>query len=525
MVDKDNDEEYLHALRLKKIRRAVAILIIIIVCTLSLSYYYMFNRKTSFSIWWTLAITIFLMVLGIIISGIIIKPDSNLLKEHAGSLNYYNPLTRLPSRIVFNDRLGQAIAGARHKKHLVGVMVLDIDKFRTVNDSLGRNGGDRLVREISERLMLCAGDENTVGHLRDDEFAFVFPKVMKIHDLASIANEIMQCIAKPFTIGNQDIYITGSIGISIYPIDGNDVQSLVKNAYEAVAKAKAKGRNSYQFYTSELASMVVEYTAMKNGIIKALQRDEFVLHYQPQVDLESGKIIGAEALIRWKHPSLGLIIPGKFLSTAEETGLMFEIGEWVIRNVCQQLQKWEKEDMPFLKLSINISKSQFQDDKFIRSLKRIFNETEISPKCLELDITEDVFIDFEAAVDRINELKAMGVSVALDDFGTGSLSLKNLLTLPIDIVKIDKSFIKAIDGSDDKNAMAVSIISIGHSLKAKVLAIGVENQDQLVLLKNNECDDIQGYYFSEPVSVESFERLIKDGWCLKDNMICSSQQN
>jgi diguanylate cyclase (GGDEF)-like protein len=522
MIDKDNDEANLHALRLKKIRRKIEILILLLVCFSCLFYYYAFRIKNSVSIWWIIAITIFLTALGIVISRIIIKYDSRLIRNFEGSLNYYNPLTKLPSRIVFNDRLGQAINGARHTKNFVGIMVLDIDMFRTVNDSLGRSSGDELVKELSERLLLCAGDENTVGHLRDDEFAFVFPKVTKIHDLASISNEIMQYIAKPFTIENQDIYITGSIGISIYPIDGNDVQSLVTNAYEAVSKAKSQGRNSYQFYTTELASMVVEYTAMKNGIIKALQRGEFVIHYLPKVDLADGKIKGAEALIRWKHPSLGLIIPGKFLSTAEETGLMFEIGEWVIREVCNQLLKWKNEVMPPLKLSINISKSQFDDDKFIRSLKRILNETDIPPQCIELDLTEDVFINYEAAVNRIEELKNIGVGIALDDFGTGSLSLKNLLTLPIDTVKIDKTFIKAISKSDDKNAMAVSIISISRSLKADVIAIGVEDENQLVLLKNNGCDYIQGYYFSEPIPEESFTELVKNGWCLKDNIVCSS---
>lgn len=497
--------------------RWIAVFLVIFISTSAISFYAIFKGSTIKAILWA-GIVSFISIAFFVLMAIFIKPMNSKSLKQERPLNYYNPITKLPGRALFNDRLGQAIVGAKHKKHLVGIMILNIDNFKDIIESLDKKSGELLIKEISEKLTLCAGEENTTAHLNEDEFAFIFPMIKKIHDAASTANSILQCISKPIMIEGHDIYITGSIGISLYPIDGNDAVSLVENAYAALDNAKKNSKNSYQFYTSILSNMVVEYTAMRNGLIKALQREEFIVHYQPQISLQDGRIIGAEALIRWKNPALGLIIPGKFLSTAEEAGLMVPIGEWVMKTACMQNKKWQDEGLMPICMSVNISYYQFKDEKFVESVEKVLIETGLLPKYLELDISQEVFNDFENSRIKIMELRGMGVNVCIDDFGVGKASLKNLMALPINTIKIDRSIISIIN-NEDKDTMAVSLISLGHSLKSRVVAIGVENEQQLKLLKDNNCDAIQGYYFSEPVDAERFTRYIKEEWCIKNNAI------
>lgn len=514
---KSNMKENQYTIKSSHIRW-IAVFLVIFICTSTISYYLIFKSDILKNILWAGTVSIVAaVVFGLMI--FFVKPINSKTQRQERALNYYNTITKLPGRMLFNDRLNQAIIGAKHKKHLVGVIILSIDNFKNISDSLGKTGGELLIKEVSKKLTLCAGEDNTTAHLNEDEFAFIFPRIMKIHDAASTANSILQCISKPITIDEQDIYITGSIGISLYPIDGNDSFSLLENAYTALDNAKINSKNGYQFYTTLLSTMVVEHTAMKNGLIKALQRDEFIVHYQPQISLKDGKIIGAEALIRWKHPALGLIIPGKFLSTAEEAGLMIPIGEWVMRTACIQNKKWQDEGLLPICMSVNVSYNQFKDEKFIESVEKILIETGMLPKYLELDIPQEVFDDFENSRIKIMELKGIGVNICIDDFGIGKMSLKNLMVLPINTIKLDRSFIMSIKNSEDKDTMAVSMISLGHSLKSRVVAIGVEDEEQLTLLKNNNCDAIQGYYFSEPVDVERFTRYMKEEWCIKNNAI------
>lgn len=522
MKKSESDKKSNTNLSVSRLRiRSIFLIIFEVLVTLGFSLYMIWWEKIK-NIQLLVGFSLSIIFFGIIYICLFLFPLNSLGEINHNHSTYYSSVTGLPGKMLFNDRLGQYIVQSRDSKSFTVVMILDVDKFKSINETFGRSIGDLLVKEIAERLLKYVDDKNTVGHLAEDEFAFIFPEVNNIYEAAAIATNILNIISKPFYIMEQEIYITGSIGISLHPIDGNDPQNIIKNTYEAVKSAKQQGRNNYKFYTDALSSLIVEHTAMKNGLIKALQRDEFVLHYQPQINLETGMIEGAEVLIRWMHPSLGLIIPGKFLSIAEETGMMPTIGEWVLRCACEQNKRWQEMGLSPICISVNISTSQLEETGFIEIVEKILKETEANPEYIELDLQESTIFDFENSSLLIENLKKMGFKIAIDDFGTGYSSLKYLSRLLVDRIKIDKIFIQNITDASKRDTIASSIISIGHSINGRVLAVGVENEEQLLHLKNNGCDSIQGFYFSEAVERERFEVMVRDNWHLRDNIIYHS---
>ncbi|MEO6423665.1 MAG: EAL domain-containing protein [Candidatus Nitrotoga sp.] len=421
-------------------------------------------------------------------------------------------LTNLPNRMMLHDRLTQAIAHAGREQRKVAVMFLDLDRFKVINDTLGHLVGDKLLKIVAGRISSVARTSDTVSRLGGDEFAIMLPYVGDTDDIATIALKLLAFVAGPCVIDGNEIEVTTSIGISVYPEDGRDSESLIAHADDAMYQAKGNGRNNYQFFTHEMNRRTLERMAIKNKLSHALERNELFLLYQPQVDLQSGRIIGAEALLRWDHPLLGNILPVQFIPIAEENGLIPPIGEWVLREACRQNQEWRKLGLMNITMAVNLSAVQFRQKNLGETIKAVLHESGLAPSGLELEITEGVVMqDAEAAILFLKEMKEVGLKLSVDDFGTGYSSLSYLKRFPIDKFKIDKSFVHDLTTDTDDAVIVSTIISMAHSLKLKVIAEGVETAEQLAFLKQQGCDEVQGYYFSQPVSAEKFTKLLSSG--------------
>lgn len=428
------------------------------------------------------------------------------------ALAHYDTLTLLPNRDLFRDRLSQALARAERHKSMVALMFLDLDRFKTINDTLGHDAGDILLREVSARLQRCVRVEDTVARLGGDEFTVILEQISKPDDAAIVASHIIEALAPPILLSGQEAFITPSIGVTIYPWDNSSAENLLKNADTAMYRVKKEGGNGYRFFTPEMNALVAGRLEMESGLRHALEREEFVVYYQPKVDLASGAIIGAEALLRWKHPERGIVSPGEFIPILEETGQIEQVGEWVLKNVCTQLRAWQDAAMPSLNVAVNLSGRQLQRNNLSTTIASILEETGLDPSFLELEVTESVLMhDPQYAVDMLLQIRAKGVvHIDVDDFGTGYSSLSYLKRFPIDALKLDKSFVDGLPHDEDDIAICQAVIALAHSLKLRVIAEGVESHEQLAFLHHNGCDIIQGYIVSPPLPADAFAQLVRE---------------
>jgi diguanylate cyclase (GGDEF)-like protein/PAS domain S-box-containing protein len=422
----------------------------------------------------------------------------------------HDALTGLPNRSLLLDRLAQAISYSNRLGGQVAVMLIDLDRFKNVNDSLGHNVGDKIIMEIARRLTPTLRDGDTIARFGGDEFAVLLADVSREETVAIVAQKVLAALSQPVLIDSHELYTSGSIGISIFPKDGHDSQTLLKNADTAMYRAKDAGRNNFQFYASEMNARALDRLKLEGRLRRALQQEEFLLHYQPQMDIATGRIIGMEALLRWQPPGQDMIYPSDFISIAEETGLIVPIGDWVLRTACEQYRKWETVCTVLgIKVAVNLSSRQFKQQNIVKMVSAVLEETGCRADCLELEITESVVMENpEEAAATLQQLSDMGVSLAIDDFGTGYSSLSYLKRFPIDALKIDRSFVRDITTDNDDAAIAKAVIALARSLKLKVIAEGVETVDQLDFLREQRCDHIQGYFLSQPVTAHQIHVLL-----------------
>ncbi|RKZ79149.1 MAG: hypothetical protein DRQ35_04760 [Gammaproteobacteria bacterium] len=429
---------------------------------------------------------------------------------------HYDPLTQLPNRQLLNDRLQQAIKRAIRDKSSFPIMFLDLDRFKTVNDSLGHSSGDKLLKMVSQRLIDVLREEDTVARLGGDEFIIYLATSEHQHEIYShstqIARKILATLAQPFAIEEQDIHVSGSLGIATFPNDGDDVETLLKNADSAMYHAKSEGRNNFQFYSKELNEKAMQTLVMETNLHQALENNEFQLYYQAKVETKTGRIQGAEALIRWIHPTQGMIRPDQFIPVAEDTGLITQIGEWTLHEACHQNKTWQDAGLPKIKISVNLSPRQFQHQSLIDLVGETLAKSELSPVYLDLEIVEGTAMhDIEQTIASLQQLKKLGLSISIDDYGTGYSTLSYLKQFPVDTLKIDMSFIRNLVESSGDRAIVSSTILLAHNLGLSVVAEGVEDVQQLELLQELGCDEIQGYYFSRPLPVDDFAKLLEKG--------------
>jgi len=421
----------------------------------------------------------------------------------------YDGLTGLPNRQLLHDRLHQAVSTQR-QIHSISVVFIDLDHFKDINDSLGHGSGDEVLRHVAERLRSSVRDGDTVARIGGDEFVLILNDQTKEDVIFRAMKRIISKVSEPMRIGHRELNITCSAGISVHPQDGFDVETLLKNADAAMYRAKANGRNNFQFYTSEMNELVSERLTLEHSLRRALERKEFSLHYQPRVDLRTGAIVAVEALVRWQHPEYGLILPDRFIPIAEETGLIVEIGKWVLETACAQSRAWRNAGLAPVVVSVNLSARQLWEGGLAAMVAGILAETGVRPEHLEMELTESVVMhDTETVISTLRGLKAAGVRLSVDDFGTGYSSLSYLKRLPIDALKIDGSFVRDIDAglNVDDGILAQAIISLAHGLRLKVIAEGVESEAQMAFLKLHQCDEVQGFYYSTPLPPDECARL------------------
>jgi diguanylate cyclase (GGDEF)-like protein/PAS domain S-box-containing protein len=438
--------------------------------------------------------------------------DLSRNKQWQGSLNhlaYHDALTDLPNQSLFKDRLKQAIALSHRSNQMQAVMLLNLDRFKTVNDSLGYLAGDLLLQSVAQRLTSCVRDCDTVARFGGDEFAVLLTQISRAQDAATTANAIRQALNQAFLFDDQEIFVSNSIGISLYPHDGRDTATLLKSAGAALDRAKEQGGNNYEFYTAGRTTRALRQLVLESNLRPGLERREFFVQYQPQVSSVDFHLVGMEALVRWQHPNLGLLYPTEFISLAEDSGLIIPLGDWVFRTACLQNKAWQDAALVPMRLAVNFSARQFQQPGFISSVEEILKETNLDPGWLELEITESsIMKDPDKAIEKLLELKMMGIKVAIDDFGTGYSSLNYLKRFPIDTLKIDRSFVSDLCKDPHDTAIVRAIITLGHALDLTVIAEGVETREQLESLAELECDVVQGFLFSKALSSEDFEELL-----------------
>jgi diguanylate cyclase (GGDEF)-like protein len=441
------------------------------------------------------------------------RRESEATLAHAKRVEYFayhDGLTTLPNRSLFSKLLSQATGEARRYHRQLAVLFLDLDRFKHINDTLGHEAGDQLLQEVASRLKACLRDSDTVARLGGDEFVVLLPELPEENHATAVARKILSGIARPFVLLGHEFRVTTSIGISVYPGDGLDEQTLMKHADIAMYRAKEEGKNQFQFFSENLNAQSLERLALESSLRYALEHNEFRLHYQAKRDMRSGQITGMEALLRWQHPDLGTVAPMKFIPIAEETGLIIPIGRWVLKTACLQNVAWQQQGLPRLSMAINLTARQFSDDALVPDLASILRETRMDARLLELEITESVLMhDLVRALRTLTALKDMGVRIAIDNFGSGYVSLSALKQFPLDTIKIDRSFIRDVaSGSEDK-ALAEAVIAMGRTLSLTVVAQGVETKAQVDFLREHACDELQGFYFNRPVPAEQFEKLLQ----------------
>ncbi len=417
----------------------------------------------------------------------------------------HDTLTDLPNRSLLNDRLGQAIGAAQRHRSALALLYLDLDRFKLINDSLGHLVGDRLLQSVARRLGECVRATDTVSRLGGDEFVILLSEVAHEQDAAHCADKLLKAFRKPFELDDHELHMTASIGIVIYPSDGTAVETLLKNADSAMYEAKKHGRNNYQFYRADLNSTAGEQQALENGLRHAIARQELKLHYQPIVSLSTGAIDGVEALVRWQHPTLGLLLPDQFISIAEESGLIVPIGQWVLREACRQGKAWHDDGLFKLRLAVNVSAVELRSREYVAGVAGILAQTGFDPRSLELELTETFLMqDSKSTAAVLGAIKELGVQLALDDFGTGYSSLSYMRRFPIDALKVDRSFVRDLSMDASDASVVSAVINMGTSLQMRVVAEGVEAIDQVAFLKAHGCSEGQGYYFSRPLKAREF---------------------
>jgi diguanylate cyclase (GGDEF)-like protein len=427
-------------------------------------------------------------------------------------LIHNDSLTKLPNRLALRDRFKQVQPTDSSNEQLVTVLSVGLDRFNQINDNLGHAVGDLLIKAVAERLTACVADGNTVARLTADQFAIILANTQHKKEAGIIAETILESLSQTFALAGQEIFITASIGIALYPRDGTEIEQLLNHANTAMAKAKQQGGDQYEFYTPALNIGSSDRLALQTGLRHALERQELQVYYQPQLDLKTGQIIGAEALVRWQHPERGLVSPDKFIPIAEQTGLIIPIGEWVLHTACRQIKNWQTAGFPSLRIAVNLSSRQFSQIDLRKQLVDILMETGLDPKYIELELTESMLVqNTEVAIRRLNALKSLGVQIAIDDFGTGYSSLSYLQQFPFDILKIDRCFIRNITENSNNAAITRAIIEMAKSLNLKLIAEGVETPSELSFVCRHQCDGMQGFLFSRPVPAQEFEQFLTSG--------------
>lgn len=437
--------------------------------------------------------------------------EKKVSEEHIFHLAHYDIVTGLHNRASFQELLEKAIIHAQRNKEQLALLYLDLDNFKHINDASGHAAGDMLLKHIATRMTDLMREEDIIARLGGDEFVILLSNINTSQNAARIAGKVLSELANPILLDNIEVVVTGSIGISTYPADGTDTASLLKNADVAMYRAKKNGRNNFQFFTSEMNAQAEERLILESDMRKALEKHEFVLHYQPQADLQSGEIIACEALIRWQHPDRGLIPPNVFIPVAEDSGLINPLFDWIIHTACKQHQLWRQSNLPAMRIAVNMSARQFTNQKLLLStVKKAIEDSAIDPQYLELEITESIIMDnIDVTINTLQALRDMGIKLSIDDFGTGYSSMAYLKRLPLDKLKIDQSFVCDITTDPDDAIIVQTTIALGHNLHLDVIAEGVETQQQLQFLKDNGCDEIQGYYFSRPVAADELAELMR----------------
>jgi diguanylate cyclase (GGDEF)-like protein/PAS domain S-box-containing protein len=450
---------------------------------------------------------------GIVTHFIAVQTDVTALRSYQAQLDHtahYDALTGLANRVLLRDRLEIALQFAARRDQPVWVLYIGLDRFRIINETMGHDVGDAVLKALAARINTCASVTETVSRFGDDEFVLVLEEPQQEETLIQVVDNIMASVAQPITLRDEKFFVGCGIGIAVYPADGRDVETLIKHADSAMHVARQRGSGYFHFYTPQMNQRATERARLETDLRIGIEQQQFILHYQPQVDLRSGRIVGMEALIRWQHPERGCIPPVAFIGLAEETGLIVPIGAWVIRKACAQMKSWQDQGFKDLRISVNISARQFSDEFLASYIASVLDTTGLAPECFQLELTESlVMTDVERGIGILSELKALGVGLSVDDFGTGYSSLAYLKRLPIDVLKIDRSFVSDITESPDDAVIVKSIISLAHSLRLRVVAEGVETAEQLAFLQGNACDEIQGYHFSRPVSDFEFTRILQ----------------
>jgi diguanylate cyclase (GGDEF)-like protein/PAS domain S-box-containing protein len=453
---------------------------------------------------------------GRIIGAVIVFHDVSAARAMALQMTYsahHDLVTDLPNRLLFNDRLSQSIALAHRQAKPIAVLFLDLDRFKSINDSLGHAVGDKLLQSISKRLVAGLRHSDTVSRQGGDEFVILLSEIAHSEDAGVTAEKLLLSIGAPYSIDGHDLYISGSIGISVYPEDGENAEMLIQSADLAMYHAKERGRNTFEFFKAEMNRKVFgRRRSLESNLRRALDREEFLLHYQPKVCLETGEITGVEALIRWQQMGGKLVLPGEFVPVAEQCGLIVQIGRWVLREACQQARAWQNAGLPPVQIAVNVSATEFRDKDFIRGVRKVLSEAGLEPRYLEFELTEGVLMqDVASTASVLQELKEMGVRLAVDDFGTGFSSLSYLRQFPIDVLKIDQSFVHQMSADPDDSVIVCAIIQIAKNLNHLVVAEGIETPEQKAKLQAMSCAEGQGYLFSRPLGATQFAQLLESG--------------
>jgi len=436
----------------------------------------------------------------------------NLLSERTAEVNrlaYYDTLTGLPNRTLFEDRLAQAVAVAQRAGQPLGILFVSLDQFKKVNDTLGHLRGDELMKQVAVRLRGCVTEGDTLARFGGDEFAVMLTHIDGAKDVVETIGSLRNALQPPFELEGQELFASTSVGVSLFPHDGKESQSLLKNAGSALYRAKRSGGDNYQFYTGDMNSKAAKQFALETSLRRAIENEEFVLHYQPRLAVDSLTITGVEALVRWQHPQLGMLSPIEFIPLAEDNGLILPLGEWVLRTACRQSRAWQQKGFAAKRVGVNVSARQFQQQHLAEVVLQILEETGLAPECLDLELTESsIMSNAQATIDALTKLKARGVTISVDDFGTGFSSLSYLKRLPINALKIDQSFVRDLTTDPDDAALVMAIVTLAHNLRLQVVAEGVETEEQLRFLNLIRCDEVQGYLFSKPLAPEALEQLL-----------------
>ena len=432
-------------------------------------------------------------------------------KETLNNNTYYDALTGLPNKSLFYDHLTQALSFAKRNNQIIADMFISVDSLKLINDTLGQGCGDQLLRIVSERLKGCLRKSDIVGRPGRDEFMILLPKITCAEDAAVVAKKIFTSMDIPFVYEKNELFISVSIGISIYPNDGDDAASLIKNSYTAMQRAKELEKNTYKFYSQAMNEEAFKRMMMVNSLRLAMRREEFLMHYQPQIDLNTGLICGMEALVRWQKPDFGVVYPGEFIHIMEESGLIIQLGEWVLRNACEQSKSWQKTGIRPLRMGVNLSACQFYQQDMVKMISRVLEETRLDPKCLEVELTESIFMrNIESTVEALKTLRSMGVHISIDDFGKGYSSLSYLKYFPVNKLKIVEPFVSSIAIDPDDAAITRAIVAMAHSLNMKVIAEGVEKEEHMDFLRSLKCDELQGNIFCRPLPAEDVIKVLAE---------------